>query len=310
MEEEFNNPIYKLRELYNTPDEQSAVRTICRRLLSSLNLRQPPIAMQPICRRMRLSVNYTNAHSAEDSILKLAPQGFSIDISRRKNWRRNRFTIAHEVVHLLLYNMVEMPLQSYNPTDYEVVERLCDVGASELLISEDSLLNALNSSGLGTESLERLYDLFLVSYDALLLKLADFLSASITIWKQHARHNAEKSELRVVNHFPKYRYADKATWLPTGCTTKHIFPDIITQAKSTKFVTLEKNFQLIMGKRKTDCFSICFPFPLSRINRSMLPMFEQFVVSDESAYDNCFVMLTFATKESFDFAVSNFIRES
>ena len=300
------HPLQRLRELYNTPDEQSAIKAICRKLLASLNLQQVPLPLRPICNRLKLQVNYTNTESSEDSILKLAPQGFSIDISKRKNWRRNRFTIAHEVIHLLLYTTVGMPLQSYDREQYEFVERLCDVGASELLVSEDQLQQMLKDFGLGTEGMKKLYDGFLVSYEALFLKLAEFLSANIIIWKSYARHDGDSREFRVYNHFPKYRYADKSTWLPTGCTAKHIFPDVLVGNEWRHLTLLMENFQVLMNKKATPCQAICFAFPTSRSSTHSLPMFEELVVKDEATYDDCVVMFLFSQKESFTNA-ANFV---
>lgn len=291
--------LQQLRELYNTPDEQSAVKAICRKLLTSLNLQQVPLPLRPICNRLKLQVNYTNAESLEDSILKLAPQGFTIDISKRKNWRRNRFTIAHEIIHLLLYNTVGIPLQSYDRHQYELIERLCDVGASELLVSEDKLQLLLQEFGLNTEGMKKLYDGFLVSYEALFLKLAEFLSANIIIWKSYARHGGDNREFRVYNHFPKYRYADKSTWLPTGCTAKHVAPNVLLENEWRDSTLLLADFQVLMNKKVTPCHAICFAFPTSRSSTHNLPMFEELVVKDESIYDDCVVMLLFSQKENF-----------
>lgn len=301
-----DSSLQKLRELFNVPDEEAAIRVICRRLLNSLHLHRAPIPLRPICRRLKLQVQYTHINNPEDSILRLAPHGFTMELSRRRNWRRNRFTIAHEISHLLLYNLAGTPLQSHDPRQYERLERLCDIGASELLISEDHLLEALRIHGLGREGLKRLYDEFLVSFDALLVKLAECLGANIILWKRHARHGQDPLEYRVYNHFPKYRHANKATWLPTGCTAKHILPNIFEENLPTDSVSIP-DFTVLMNKRTTNCHAIVFPFPSARTSPQALPIFEELVVADEAAYDNCIVMVLFSERSRFDEAVAKFL---
>lgn len=296
-------PTDRLKDLFNTPDEKAAVRVMCRQILASLNLSTAPIPLKPICQKFNLKVNYNSVSKSEDSFLKLAPNGFEIDISKQKNWRRNRFTIAHELSHLIIFNALNTPINSYDRKQHDEIEKLCDIGASELLINETELAKNLREHGLNREGLKILYDKFMVSYDALFLKLAEFLNANILIWRNHARHENEKREFRVYKHFPKYKFAAKSTWLPNGCTVKHISPSPFDNFENT---TLIDNFKILMNEKTTNCQSLTFLFPHSRVTKNNLPIFEDLTVTDESTYDDCFVMFIFNDKNKFEKIKTNY----
>ena len=289
-------PTERLKDLFNTPDEKAAVRVLCRQILASLNLSSAPIPLKPICQKFNLKVIYNSVSKKEDSFLKLAPNGFEIEISKQKNWRRNRFTIAHELSHLIIFNAIDKPINSFDKKQYDEIERLCDIGASELLINETDLEKTLYSIGLNTEGLKVLYDRFLVSYDALFLKLSEFFGANVLIWKNYARHENEKKEFRVYRHFPRYKYANKSTWLPDGCTVKHISPIPF----DNKAATLFDNFKVVMNNKTTKCSALTFLFPHSRISSNNLPIFDELPITDESTYDDCFVMFIFNSCGKFE----------
>jgi len=282
----------RLKDILNAPDEKSAMKVACRQILSSLNLSTAPIALKPICQKFNLKVSYNNVNKPEDSYLKLAPFGFEIEISKKKNWRRNRFTIAHELSHIIIYNIINSRVK-IERNQHDGIEALCDIGATELLINEDELGRILTTNGLNTEGVKFMYDKFLVSYDTLFTRLSDFLNMNIVIWKKHSRNDLEKEEFRVFRHFPKYKNSDKTTWLPNGCTMKHISPNIFEN--DFKPFSVVDDFKIIMNGKITKCSSLSFIFPHSRDLSKNLPIFDDLTISDESIYDNCYIM--FITKD-------------
>jgi Zn-dependent peptidase ImmA (M78 family) len=301
-------PSQRLKTIYNTPDEKSAIKAICRQLLHSLNLDTAPIPLKPICQRFRLKVNYTTAYTREDSFLKITPTGFEIQISKQKNWRRNRFTIAHEISHLIIFNAINIPINSNDIKQHNEIEKLCDIGASEILMNEDELEKNLKKYGLNTIGLKIIYDKFMVSYDALFMKLSDFFGASILIWKNYARHDYEAKEFRVYRHFPKYTDAEKAIWLPNGCTAKHISPNPFVSNFDNKELTIIEDFKLIMNEKITKCSAIAFMFPHSRNVNLNLPIFDNLIISDEPIYDDCVVMFVLKDKDKLHNLKKNYLK--
>ncbi len=299
-------PTERLKHLFNTPDEKSAVKVICRQILASLNLTTAPIPLKPICKKFNLKVSYNSVTKKEDSFLKIAPNGFEIEISKQKNWRRNRFTIAHELTHLIIFNAINTPINSFDRKQHDEIEKLCDIGASELLINELELEKNLLDYGISSEGLKTIYDKFMVSYDALFLKLSEHLNANILIWRSHARHENEKKEYRVYRHFPKYKFATKSTWLPNGCTTKHINPVPFDKVENT---VVSDDFKVLMNDKTTNCSALTFRFPHSRNINNNLPIFEDLTVADELTYDDCFVMFIFNDKKKFEKIKTNYFKK-
>ena len=298
-------PTERLKDLFNTPDEKSAVKVMCRQLLYSLNLLSAPIPLKPICQKFNLNVKYNNVKKQEDSFLKLTPSGFEIEISRDKNWRRNRFTIAHELTHLIIYQAIKSPINSFDRKQHDDIETLCDIGASELLINEIELEKKLKEEGLNKNGLKKIYDTFMTSYDALFYKLSEYLNVNIVIWKNYARNEMESKEYRVYKHFPSYKKAYKSTWLPNGCTSKHIKPLPFKNKNST---TVIENFKILMNGKVTNSQSITFLFPHSSTLQNNLPIFDNLIIPDESTYDDCFVMFIFNDKNRFERAIKKYIR--
>lgn len=300
-------PIEKLKDIYNTPDEKSAIKAVCRRILASLNLSNAPIPLKPICQRFNLRVTYNNVVKKEDSFLKLSPNGFEIEISKQKNWRRNRFTIAHELTHLIILNAIGAPVNSVDKKQHDEIERLCDIGASELLINEDELSKSLKEYGLSSEGLKALYDKFMVSYDALFLKLSEYLNANILIWRNYARNESERKEYRVLRHFPKYKNANKTIWLPNGCTKKHVNPDPFKQVSDNQTFIFD-DFKILINDKITKCSALTFVFPHSRNIGTNLPIFDDLIITDETSYNDCVVMFVFEKKNRFDHIKENYLK--
>ncbi|WP_131539895.1 ImmA/IrrE family metallo-endopeptidase [Pedobacter nototheniae] len=298
-------PTEKLKHLFNTPDEKSAVKVICRQILASLNLKNAPIPLKPICKKFNLKVQYNTVVKKEDSFLKLSPDGFEIEISKLKNWRRNRFTIAHELTHLIIFNAINTPINSFDRKQHDEIEKLCDIGASELLINEIELEKNLVEHGINATGLKKIYDKFMVSYDALFVRLSEHLDANILIWRNHARHELEKMEYRVYRHFPKYKFATKSIWLPNGCTVRHISPNPFENFE--KRMVLD-DFNVIMNDKTTECSALTFLFPHSRNSNNNLPIFDELIVNDELTYDDCFVMIIFKDKKKFKKVKTNYCK--
>lgn len=302
-------PTDRLKEIFNTPDEKSAVKVMCRQVLLSLNLSNPPIPLKPVCQKFNLKVNYTDSIRQEDSFLQLAPSGFQMEISKLRSWRRNRFTIAHELTHLMLFKVLGSPLNSFARKQHDLIEQLCDIGASELLINDEELDKRLRLYGLNTEGLKTLYDCFMVSYDTLFTRLSDMFTCNIVIWKNYARHRKEEQEYRIYRHFPIYKDSIKSIWLPNGCTVKHIGPVHFNEILSTRKTIALDNFQVMMNGKTTECKVIIFPFPHSRNLNDTLPIFELLTIKDEAVYDNCVIMLLFSDRKKFEKVTTSYLKD-
>ena len=89
---------------------------------------------------------------------------------------RNRFTIAHELCHTFFYELVpELKYGSKGPDPEE--ERLCNLGAGELLMPAKPLKRHARKCAVSIDSLEELAEIYVVSPEAMLLRLR-----SLKLW--------------------------------------------------------------------------------------------------------------------------------
>jgi Zn-dependent peptidase ImmA (M78 family) len=96
--------------------------------------------------------------------------GFRIILREEASATRNRFTIAHELCHTFFYEIVpEIKFGSHNTDKDE--ERLCNVGAAELLIPGGHLKRDSKKQPPSINSLEGLARTYFVSPEAMLLRL-------------------------------------------------------------------------------------------------------------------------------------------
>lgn len=102
--------------------------------------------------------------------------GFKVLLRRQTSSERVRFTIAHEICHTYFYELVpEMKFASHD-TDLSE-ERLCDLGAAELLMPARLLQKSAGPMNVCLESLKCLATEYSVSLIAMFLRLR-----SLRLW--------------------------------------------------------------------------------------------------------------------------------
>jgi hypothetical protein len=102
--------------------------------------------------------------------------GFRMVLRGGSAQTRSRFTIAHELCHTFFYEIVpELKFGSQEADQEE--ERLCNLGASELLIPTKGLKIRAKKYRVSVTSLEELARIYVVSPEAMLLRLR-----SLRLW--------------------------------------------------------------------------------------------------------------------------------
>lgn len=103
--------------------------------------------------------------------------GFRVFLKNQRNVARLRFTLAHEICHTFFYEIV--PEIKFSPHEIDPMEeRLCDLGAAELLMPAASIRRAVRSAPVCLESLLRLAGDYAVSLSAMFLRLR-----SLRLWR-------------------------------------------------------------------------------------------------------------------------------
>jgi len=151
-------------------------------------------------------------------------------VDDEQHWSRQRFTIAHELAHIVLFSEFgddpEALRHLRSPALWTVIERACNAAAAEVLMPAADVLSATERFGLDPEGLGGLQARYAVSWSALLVRLGEVLSLPVAVFRQHARHRSEEVQWRV----HRFYGAGQGLWLPVGMTTRHFSVPVVEQA--------------------------------------------------------------------------------
>lgn len=153
---------------------ETAIRGIVSGFRRSVGLKQLDRRMEPYLRKRRVfNVEYVANLSYDGAVFPLGEafaDGFRIVLKRGCPSTRTRFTLAHELCHTFFYEIVpELKFEKHEADPGE--ERLCNLGAAELLMPSHALKREAKAVGASLDSLTRLASLFDVSLEAMLLRL-------------------------------------------------------------------------------------------------------------------------------------------
>lgn len=293
---------------YKTESPDEAVRSAMRELLKTVKVRTPPIGLRGICRQLNVHFSWSaTAHRTGTGTASLHTDGnggFEIalhDANFRQRWRRARFSVAHELAHALIIQLIQDPILIATLDDtcerYEELERVCNAGAAELLMPSNALRQAILEFGLGPEGLGQLYDHFLVSWAALLWQIAWILPNGCCLrWRKHARHDREESVFRVVACYPGYRGQGSRAWLPNGATTSHLNSRIVEVTSFENTCVSTEGAQITLGSRSWRGNS--FGTFIRRRRALNQPILSGFPVPDEAEFSSDADVILFHSRSS------------
>jgi len=296
-----------LCQIQRTETVEAAIRAACLQLLKSCNVSEPPIPLKPLCRSLGVNFKWSRSHfkvGAGNASLNYCNDGLAIYIHEKtglENWRRTRFSIAHELVHALILNVLGNGklIASLDETKEATaqLEKICNIGAAELLMPTNMMRKAIRQRKLVPEVLSSLYDKFLVSREALIWRIATLRPNSSAItWRRYARHGSESSCFRVLSCYPPYGKSNSRPWLPKGATTKHVEPDLIDLVANDRTEQWADHLLLELRGRVWNCEALATFFP-TREDSARQPKFEGFLVPDEKSPHWNSDVIMFATKK-------------
>ncbi len=129
-----------------------------------------------------------DSHGMLEPIGSMYAHGFNISIAKGTRRNRLRFTLAHEICHTFFYEYV--PEVKFAPHDVDLEEeRLCDFGASELLIPVASIKQTAARLTVCMESLIRLAADFSVSMTSMFIRLRTLRLWSCVLSEWHRMVN-------------------------------------------------------------------------------------------------------------------------
>lgn len=141
--------------------------------------------------------------------------GFLLTLNKQASEGRRRFTLAHEICHTFFYELVpEIKFVPHEPSEDE--ERLCDLGAGELLMPRSLLRHSARDRAVCLESLAALANEYQVSMAAMLLRLRTLRLWRCELTEWHPMLNESFALRRVIGGAPKPWEWDDASVLPTA----------------------------------------------------------------------------------------------
>lgn len=223
-------------------DAFEAMRRACDQLLAQVGEPRPPIKLAPLARLLGAKLDYSEGGplGREEAAIRFDNGELVLWVSRKKfeNYKtrkRARFSIAHEIGHLLLFKMLGPEFLDHSESSqesYEFSEELCDFAGSQILIPRQALAAALRDRSFTLPEIRALEDLFDVSLTALLKAVADLVPDGAVIeLRKYRRRPSEPVAWRVWNVSTGATSTKRSSWLPAGCTMKHILgltaPDLL-----------------------------------------------------------------------------------
>lgn len=109
-------------------------RDLAWRILINENVRELPVKVVRLCRQMGIRVNYFTPETDSDGFSTIVDGQAQIFVSDRCSRERQRFTVAHELGHILLGHVGEYELVNREPSRGDnPIEQAANVFASRLL---------------------------------------------------------------------------------------------------------------------------------------------------------------------------------
>jgi Zn-dependent peptidase ImmA (M78 family) len=160
----------KSEKVKKTPDE------VALELLEESGISEPPVNLEKICKHLRISLEESDKIDFDGCIMREKKKDFTLVlVNKNITDGRRRFTIAHEIGHLVLEHLTE--IKKFNCGENGLVknekEREADSFASRLLMPEKWIKGILEEGIYGMETINTIASLFQVSQTAAAIRLAE-----------------------------------------------------------------------------------------------------------------------------------------
>lgn len=174
--------------------EYTVSRDLAWRVLINEGVTELPVKVGAICRQMGVQVRYYTPQDDNDGISTVIDGQPVILISKNCSIKRQRFTCAHELGHILLGHVGKYQLVNREPSRGDnPIEQAANVFASRIL-APACVLWALNA-----RTPEQIENLCQISYQA-----ASFRAERMQILYQRNMFLASPEERAVYNQFREY----------------------------------------------------------------------------------------------------------
>ncbi len=160
-------------------DKAHRVMQAARRLLDTCGIERPPVDLVRIARHLGVQRIRELDIRLDGQLVELADGGYEVILSRNAPHTRRRFTLAHEIGHILAASPGD---ESMNCGD-AAAEELCNRVAAELLIPERFITD--RAAGMDVGTLRRLATRFQCSLEATAWRVLNMgqVAGALLIWR-------------------------------------------------------------------------------------------------------------------------------
>lgn len=163
----------------NLTDPQTAIRRRARSLVAAAladGWKGPPFDLNALATRQKLIVSESTTLSKSQDACVVPGH---IILNANKAQVRRRYSIAHEIIHTLFPDYashVESAGQLWRDDKYDELEKLCQIGAAELIFPEQSFLISLGRCGLSLAGILKIKKQFDASPEATFRRAVELAS--------------------------------------------------------------------------------------------------------------------------------------
>jgi hypothetical protein len=178
---------HELAQKIGIADPELAVRTRARQVLAEAGVEGVPVQFAALFKTMGVRKARPVTMLLEGALRPVAPLGFDILVREDRHARRQRFTIAHELGHLLFYRFAERAKLRQRVDGRKAPaeeERLCNVAAEEFLMPEWFVRKTFESGDDALRCIRSVARDCDVSLEAALIRCAPFVTqkGALQIW--------------------------------------------------------------------------------------------------------------------------------
>jgi hypothetical protein len=264
-----NDPLAYFAAILEADTAAEAMRLCCQQLLDENGQKHGPVSLGRLL--AALGARDEVRPLSTEGKLKIDKEGYLICVREGIQWERRRFTVAHELGHILLCEALKDRPQALRAlqdrSQWKAVERLCDQAAAELLMPADDFHRQLKGREISQRLLHHLKERYGVSWTALLIRFNELLGFGVSSWSRHQRHPEERVTFRV-----EKCWGSGASWLPKGLTTRYLQPDVVNRAAVDGDAA--GRGVLAFGGKSSEVFSVAVAIETSRESPYVTPTLE------------------------------------
>lgn len=180
---ERGDPFLELCQIYDAKTPEEAMIKGVNILIRKSGIQEFPVKLEKLLELCNARLVKTEISTS--GRLEIEDHGYAIYVSDSNPETRRRFTIAHEIGHIILiealFHKPELIRILRYPTYWSKVEKLCDRVASEILLPDLHFVDKIKEYGLTTEGIENICNYFGASRDSFFVKFTNIFKPSAII---------------------------------------------------------------------------------------------------------------------------------